>query len=302
MAQVLFVCSGNTCRSPLAAALFQRALVRRNLAAEVGSAGVSASDGEAASGPAQEVAREWGFDLSRHRSRRAAADLVRSAELVLAMTEAHKRQLLQMAPEAAGRVFTLAEYAGTEGDVDDPFGQDLDRYRATMRQIETLTERAADRWERSHGHARDRVMVGWDHAGRVLREPVVEVLRQAGLQVEETGPEEGQPADYPDVARQVAEAVASGKAAFGVLLCGTGIGMSIAANKVRGVRAALCHDPFSARMARAHNDANVLAMGGRVIGPGPAGEVVRAFLEGKFEGGRHGRRVEKIAGLEHPSC
>ena len=299
---VLFVCSGNTCRSPLAAALFRKAWREMGGAAsvEVESAGLSARDGEPASQQARQVAQEWGVDLSAHRARLLTRERLVAARLVLTMTEDHKRRVLAMAPEMAGRVFTLGEYAGVPGDVEDPFGQDLERYRATARELESLTRQAASRLERESRQASAvrTVAVGWDHAGRILRDAVVETLREEGWVVEEHGPAEGESVDYPDVALEVARAVAAGRVAFGVLMCGTGIGMSIAANKVRGVRAALCHDPYSARMARAHNDANLLALGGRVIGPALAAEVVRAFVRGSFEGGRHARRVEKIARME----
>jgi ribose 5-phosphate isomerase B len=104
--------------------------------------------------------------------------------------------------------------------------------------------------------------------------------------------------DYPDIALAVAEAVIGRDCSCGILICGTGIGVSIVANKVPGIRAALCHDTFSARMARAHNNANVLTLGERVIGPGLAVEIVRVWLNTEFEGGRHGRRVDKIGSVE----
>lgn len=300
--EVLLVCSGNTCRSPLAAAFFRRALeeLRPGRAAAVASAGLSALDGEPATEPARQVAREWGLDLASHRARRLTRADLEAARLVLTMTAEHKRRVLEMAPEAAGKVYTLGEYAGVPGDVEDPYGHDVERYRATARQLESLARQAAARFDRESPlpEAPRRVAVGWDHAGRPLREAVLEALRQEGWEVEEHGPPEGESADYPDVAAEVARAVTTGQAALGVLMCGTGIGMCIAANKVRGVRAALCHDPYSARMARAHNDANLLTMGGRVVGPALAAEVVKAFVGARFEGGRHARRVEKIARLE----
>jgi ribose 5-phosphate isomerase B len=116
--------------------------------------------------------------------------------------------------------------------------------------------------------------------------------------VEDLGPTSGDSVDYPDYARQVAGAVAGGRARFGLLVCGTGIGMSIAANKVDGVRAAHCTSELEARMARAHNDANVLCIGERIVGLGLGAAIVAAFLEQPFEGGRHQRRVEKIAAME----
>jgi ribose 5-phosphate isomerase B len=144
----------------------------------------------------------------------------------------------------------------------------------------------------------DKVIAGSDHAGLALRAEAVRIAREQGFEVQDLGPFSGESVDYPDYARQVAEAVASGAARFGILVCGTGIGMSIAANKVKGVRAALCTSEFEARMARAHNDANVLCIGERVLGGGLGAAVVAAFLGGPFEGGRHQRRVDKIRALE----
>jgi ribose 5-phosphate isomerase B len=144
----------------------------------------------------------------------------------------------------------------------------------------------------------DKVIAGSDHAGLALRAEAVKVAQAAGLEVQDLGPFTGDSVDYPDYARQVADAVVGGRAKLGILVCGTGIGMSIAANKVKGVRAANCATEFEARMARAHNDANVLCIGERVVGLGLGGAVVKAFLETPFEGGRHQRRVQKIADLE----
>jgi ribose 5-phosphate isomerase B len=140
----------------------------------------------------------------------------------------------------------------------------------------------------------DKIVLGSDHAGLALRAEAAKVARAAGFEVEDLGPFSGESVDYPDFARRVAEAVASGKAKLGILVCGTGIGMSIAANKVRGIRAAHCASEYDARMARAHNDANVLCIGERVVGLGLGAAVVDAFLRQAFEGGRHQRRVDKI--------
>jgi len=143
-----------------------------------------------------------------------------------------------------------------------------------------------------------KVAIGCDHAGVDLKHEVARFLREQGHEVADFGTEGTESVDYPDFARRVAEAVRSGQAERGVLICGTGIGMSIAANKVPGVRAALCHDVYSARLTREHNDANVLTMGARVIGPGLAVEIAKAFFGGEFAGGRHARRVDKIAQIE----
>ncbi len=143
-----------------------------------------------------------------------------------------------------------------------------------------------------------RILVGCDHAGFHLKEDLKEYLLSLGHEVEDYGVHSDDLADYPDVAFRVAEDVVSGKGDRGILICGTGVGMSIAANKVRGVRAALCHDVFSARASREHNNANILTMGERVIGRGLAREIVRAWLESEFVGDRHARRIAKITAYE----
>lgn len=144
----------------------------------------------------------------------------------------------------------------------------------------------------------DKMIAGSDHAGLALRGEAVKAARAAGYEVEDLGPFSGESVDYPDYAKSVAQAVSSGRAKLGILVCGTGIGMSIAANKVKGIRAAHCTSEFEARMARAHNDANVLCLGERVVGLGLGGAIVKAFLETPFEGGRHQRRVDKMKDLE----
>jgi ribose 5-phosphate isomerase B len=143
-----------------------------------------------------------------------------------------------------------------------------------------------------------KLALGSDHGGVTLKQHLAALLREAGHEVEDLGTHDTASTDYPDHAARVARAVAEGRAERGVLVCGTGVGMSIAANKVAGVRAAVVTDPFSARMAMAHNDARVLCMGERVVGPSLAAECLHAWLDTAFEGGRHARRVGKIMGLE----
>lgn len=143
-----------------------------------------------------------------------------------------------------------------------------------------------------------KVAVASDHGGIDLKATVISVLESLGCEVADLGTHDRSSCDYPDYAQKVAEGVAAGVYDRGVLICGTGLGMSIAANKVAGVRAALCNEVYSARMARAHNDANVLCLGARVVGPGVAEEIVRTFFTAEHEGGRHARRVEKIRLLE----
>jgi ribose 5-phosphate isomerase B len=142
------------------------------------------------------------------------------------------------------------------------------------------------------------VALASDHAGVALKAELVAGLKKLGHAALDLGPEGTGPVDYPDYAVRVTKAVTSGEASLGVLVCGTGIGMSITANKVHGIRAALCHTEFEARMSRMHNDANVLCLGQRVTGVGLALAILEAFLTTSFEGGRHADRVEKIRQLE----
>lgn len=143
-----------------------------------------------------------------------------------------------------------------------------------------------------------KVAIGSDHAGVELRKEIIAMIEELGMEVEDVGCDCTTSVDYPDYAIPVAEKVANGEADRGILICGTGIGMSIAANKVKGIRCALVHDLFSAKATRQHNDSNVLAMGERVIGPGLALEIAKVWLTTEYEGGRHGRRVGKISQYE----
>ena len=143
-----------------------------------------------------------------------------------------------------------------------------------------------------------RVAVGADHRGVELKRRILGALAGAGHHCTDVGVHSEHPADYPDVARQAAEGVAAGAFDRGVLICGSGVGMSIAANKVAGARAALVHTVEGARLCREHNDANILALAGGTLAPDDAGAVVAAFLDAPFAGGRHRRRVDKIIAME----
>lgn len=143
-----------------------------------------------------------------------------------------------------------------------------------------------------------KLATGSDHGGYLLKDIVNDLLQKLGHQVIDVGTNSAESCDYPDFAKKVADTVASGKADLGILICGTGLGMSMAANKVAGIRAAVCCNEYMAKMARAHNDANIICIGERVTGAGLAAEMVKAFLDTAFEGDRHARRVGKINALD----
>ncbi|MFG6147316.1 ribose 5-phosphate isomerase B [Halobacillus sp. B23F22_1] len=144
-----------------------------------------------------------------------------------------------------------------------------------------------------------KVIIASDHGGVNLRREVAEVLEELGIEYVDLGCDCEGSVDYPDYALPAAERVASGEFDKGILICGTGIGMSISANKVKGIRAALVHDLFTAKVTREHNDSNMLCMGERVIGPGLAREIAKTWVQAEFEAGRHKNRINKIAEYEN---
>jgi ribose 5-phosphate isomerase B len=141
------------------------------------------------------------------------------------------------------------------------------------------------------------IVIASDHAGYFLKEKIKEFLQKENYQVIDVGCFSPESVDYPEYGAKAIEKILNKEADFGILICGTGLGMSIVANRFSGIRAALCHEPFSAKMARLHNNANVLVLGGRIIGDGIALEIVKTFFETPFEGGRHERRINLIEKL-----
>jgi len=142
------------------------------------------------------------------------------------------------------------------------------------------------------------IAIGCDHGGFALKQDLLAHLKEKGIAVKDYGTDTPDSIDYPVIAEAVCNGITSGECELGILVCGTGIGMSMAANKIKGIRAAAVSETFSARLTRMHNDANVICLGGRVVGPGLACDIVDAFLDAEFEGGRHQRRVDQVMALE----
>ncbi|NIQ00962.1 MAG: ribose 5-phosphate isomerase B [Nitrospinaceae bacterium] len=145
----------------------------------------------------------------------------------------------------------------------------------------------------------EKIAIASDHAGYDLKESIIAFLLHSGWQVEDLGPENSDSVDYPDYGIKLAKWVAETKVDRGIVICGTGIGMSIVVNRFPGIRGTLCNDTYTAKLCREHNDSNILILGGRVVGKGLAQEIVRTWLETPFQGGRHQRRLDKINKIDH---
>jgi len=305
MKTILFVCTGNVCRSPMAEGLTRRALADRS-GIEVKSAGVGAMDGQAPSSNAVRVMKELGIEIGQIRSQMLTAELVREATLIFGMTRGHVDAIILLYPQAAEKTFLLREFDDTlepyEKDIPDPIGGSYEVYRSCRDQIEQGIASLLKFVDQTTGNLEEpaslpkplRLVLGADHAGYPLKEALKANLTQRGVPFTDLGVHSAESADYPDYAQPVGRSVAAGEQDLGVLICGTGIGMSIAANKIPGVRAAVAYEPTTAMLARQHNDANVLCLGGRFITNDQAMAVLEAFLQARFAGGRHQQRVAKL--------
>jgi RpiB/LacA/LacB family sugar-phosphate isomerase len=312
MKTILFVCTGNVCRSPMAEGLFRRAVQGRN-EYRVVSAGVGALPGQPPSPYAVRALQELGIDISDLRSRTLSAELVNEADYIFGMTQGHVDTIALLHPHATEKTFLLREFDDTldvcEQDIPDPIGSSYDVYELCRDQIEQGIVSLLKFLDQAPGGAAARpraakavsVALGADHAGFPLKEALKEQLQKLGLRVTDLGTHSAESTDYPDYARAVAESVARKQSTYGLLVCCTGVGMSITANKVPGVRAALVLNEEMARLAREHNDANVLCLGAKFVQPEQAHQILATFFSAKFEGGRHERRVGKIEGPRAPA-
>jgi glycine hydroxymethyltransferase len=302
MKTVLFVCTGNVCRSPMAEGLFRQA-VRGRGEYRVLSAGLGALEGQPPSPYAVQAVKELGIDISGQRSRMLTPDLVNHADYIFGMTHSHIDTVMMLYPFAAEKTFLLREFDETldqfEKDISDPIGGSYDIYLNCRDQIEQGIPSLLRFIEQGQpaGAAAAKgatVALGSDHGGFQLKEAIKRHLDSRGVSTADFGANSAEPSDYTDFALVVGQSVAHRRSEFGVLICTTGLGMSMAANKIPGVRAALVADEEAASLARRHNNANVLCLAGKTTPPERAARIVDAFLAAQFEGGRHERRISKM--------
>ena len=266
---------------------------------EAMSAGVGAVNGLPPSAHAIAALKELGIDISHQRSRALTADLVGRADYIFGMTQGHVDAVSMLYPHTAERAFLLREFDETldvfEKDISDPIGESYEVYASCRDQIEQgivsmlkfIEHNNPSSVPQSQTEGRPTFAIGADHAGFELKEALKQYLSERGFRLTDLGTHSVESADYPDYAQVVAARVADHKDRFGLLVCSTGIGMSIAANKVPGVRAACVTSQEGAALSRSHNDANVLCLGSKFTSPEEARRILDVFLDAQFEGGRH---------------
>ncbi|MDW8344885.1 MAG: ribose 5-phosphate isomerase B [Verrucomicrobiae bacterium] len=304
MKTVLFVCTGNVCRSPMAEALFADMMKGRD-DVRVLSAGLGAMEGCPPSAHSVTVMREIGLDITHHQSLSVRPGLIDQATYVITMTGQQRDVLQALYPESAHKVYVLRELMPLSPDelpdVADPIGGSVEEYRRARDQIREALPYVRELVLRmplpAEAKPADRVVLAGDHGGVEIKAALVRWLRQQAIPCTDLGTDSTEPVDYPDYAFAVAEAILSGRADRGVLVCKSGIGMSIAANRFPGIRAAMVNNEEWARLSREHNDANVLVLSGLELTAEQAVRILEVWLKTSFEGGRHARRVHK---MDHP--
>ena len=291
MKKIIFVSTNNTCRSFIAESVLRKYLKdahRRDI--QVESKGLVVLFPEPVHTKAADLVRKSGIEIIDFKASQLTQEDVETSDLILTMNDKQKEKVLEDY-HGYKEVATINEYANDEGAVIDPYGMDDEDYEHCFVQITQLIHKI---WNHKLG-GNEMIGIGSEHGGYELKQAVIKHLEEKGHAVKDYGCYSEESCDYPVYAKAVAEGILKDEVKQGILICGTGIGISITANKIKGIRAALCGDTFSARATREHNNANILALGARVTGEGLALDIVDTFLETKFSNDeRHIRRINMI--------
>jgi ribose 5-phosphate isomerase B len=263
---------------------------------EVSSAGMYALPGAPAAELTVQVLTEKNISAQNHQTVSVSAELMKKKDLILTMTLEQRDSLRNLYPSFANKIFTLKEYTvGFLSDIKDPLGSSIEVYRQCLETINQSLLSLKAKIEKINAIF---LLIGSDHRGFELKEFLKEKFRVRQMEFKDYNPEKVESVDYPDIGFPLARAVLAGEGRRGILICSTGIGMSIVANKVKGIRAALCSNLMMARLSREHNDTNILVLGAEVVRPEMAWQIVNVWLNTPFINGRHQKRNDKIAKFE----
>ncbi len=294
MQKILIIDYNNTYYGPTAEVILRKLIKNYNLKnIVVFSAGVVVNKGEKVPEKVLNLLKEKGLSVENFTSRQLIPEYLDNADLILTMSKEQKEIIQNIKFAHNKKIITLKEFAEEEGEIIELYEQSIAVYSAFFDEMMCLLEKSIRKIA-----AYFKIVIGSDHGGCKLKKEIKTFLKEINIVCKDIGCFENEIVDYPDIAAYAGQMVSRGIFQRGILICGTGIGISIAANKIKGIRAAVCNDGFSAKMSREHNNSNILCLGERVIGIGLACMITEVWLKSNFIGGRHEIRLNKISNME----